>query len=72
MSVAFIREYIAQWRRGSDEVLFIVFPCREAGLSAEQSLQVRGRLERLKSEADEILVCLKYLDFIINNGINKQ
>ena len=52
-------------------MLFRVLPCREAGLSVEQSLQVRGRLERLKSEADEILVCLKYLDFIINNG-NKQ
>lgn len=55
----------------SNKVLFKVFPCREAGLSVDQSLQVRSRLERLKSEADEILVCLKYLDFIINNG-NKQ
>jgi len=39
---------------------------REAGFSSEQCVQVRSRLERLKSEGDEILVCLKYLDFIIN------
>lgn len=41
---------------------------REASLGAGQCREVRTKLERLKSEADEMLVCLKYLDFIISNG----
>ena len=46
--------------------------CREASLGAEQCGQVRSKLERLRTDSEEILVCLKYLDWRVNNGNNNQ
>ena len=43
---------------------------KEGNFKADQWLNIKGKLEKLKSENDEILVCIKYIDFIMNNGNN--
>jgi len=43
---------------------------KEGNLKADQCLNIKRKLEKLKSESDEILICIKYIDFIMNNGNN--
>jgi len=43
---------------------------KEGNFKAEQCLNIKGKLEKLKSESDEVLVCIKYIDFVLNNGNN--
>lgn len=43
---------------------------KEGNFSAEQCAKIRSKIEALKSDSDEILVCTKYIDFIIKNSNN--
>ena len=45
---------------------------KEGNFKADQWLNIKGKLEKLKSESDEILVCVKYIDFIMSNGNNNN
>ena len=43
---------------------------KEGYCKSDQWLNIKGKLEKLKSETYEILVCIKYIDYIMNNGNN--
>jgi len=43
---------------------------KEGNFQTDQWINVKGKLEKLKNDSDEILVCTKYIDFLLSNGNN--
>lgn len=41
---------------------------REGGFGQDEHLAIRDKLDKLRGESDEVIVCIKYIDFILRNS----